>query len=399
MTDRPTQAGSIASGVDNFIRQFCILPEAAYLPLALWAIATHTSDAFDAFPYIALLSPMKRCGKTRVLEVLELLCAKPRFITTVSPASLFRMMEESPTLLLDEVEALRNSKPSETAQAILAILNAGHRKGATVTRCEPTERDWKVRYFRVYGPKAFAAIGRLPDTLADRCICLPMQRKTTTQNVARFLRAKAPIEAAPIFDSVATWAEMRRDAVCTAYEGIGDIGFLTDREADLWMPIFAVCTVAAPDRMDELKRDARILSGAKAVDDAEDSNTLRLLVDVRAVWPVGSSSMTTESLLKLMNGLPDGLWSHYGSGGLTPIELAKMLRPFGIHPRTVRIVNGTAKGYQYVELEEAFSRYLPCTGHEAVTSVTTRINTEENGYVQPVTSSICDGQRIMLKPA
>jgi hypothetical protein len=61
---------------ETFIRRYAILPDAAYLPLAAWAVATYVPDAFDAFPYVALLSPAKRCGKTRVLELLELLCAK-----------------------------------------------------------------------------------------------------------------------------------------------------------------------------------------------------------------------------------------------------------------------------------------------------------------------------------
>ena len=54
--------------LEDFIRQYVILPDAAYLPVATWVVATYIADAFDAFPYIALVSPAKRCGKTRVLE-------------------------------------------------------------------------------------------------------------------------------------------------------------------------------------------------------------------------------------------------------------------------------------------------------------------------------------------
>src|SRR5487761_1780634 len=69
------QSPEVITSAESFIRRFCILPDAAYLPLSTWAVATHLPGAFDAFPYVALLSPVKRCGKTRVLEVLELLCA------------------------------------------------------------------------------------------------------------------------------------------------------------------------------------------------------------------------------------------------------------------------------------------------------------------------------------
>jgi len=76
VSDNPNQLPDVIDGAESFIRRFCILPSAAYLPLAAWAVATHMPDAFDSFPYIALLSPAKRCGKTRVLEVLELLTSK-----------------------------------------------------------------------------------------------------------------------------------------------------------------------------------------------------------------------------------------------------------------------------------------------------------------------------------
>ena len=180
---------------DSF-RRFVILPDAAYLPLATWVLTTYVSQAFDAFPYIALVSPTKRCGKTRVLELLELLCANPWRGTSLTSAALYRMMAGSPTLLLDEVEALRGKQVSEVSQAILAVLNAGHRKGATVPRCDGPRNE--VKHFPVFGPKAFAAIGGLPGTLADRSICITMQRKTASQTVARFLFSKCRSEAEPI---------------------------------------------------------------------------------------------------------------------------------------------------------------------------------------------------------
>lgn len=360
---------------ESLIRRFCILPEAAYLPLALWTVATHVSDAFGAFPYIALTSPVKRCGKTRVLEVVGLLCSNPRRVTTASPASIFRMMEDVPTLLLDEVEPWRNSKPSEATQAVLSILNAGHRKGATVPRCEPP--DWKVRNFPVYGPKAFAAIGKLPDTLSDRCICIPMQRKPASQRVARFLFARTPAEAEPLRNAIAAWAQTNMDAVRESYESMSDLHFLGDRDADLWMPLFAVCAVAAPNRVDELTKCARSLCGAKAADDAEESQALKLLADVRGVWPDGKPHMLTAALLEALKRLPDSPWGEAGRE-LTPRGLAMILRPFGPEPRQVRVNSGTAKGYLGAAFEQAFSIYLPSIRTESETSETTRVNTGEN---------------------
>lgn len=388
----PPPPPNVIGEAGRFIRRFCVLPESAYLPLALWAIATHISDAFGAFPYVALLSPVKGCGKTRVLEILELLCANPQRITSASPASIFRMMKDVPTLLLDEVEALRNNKPSESAQAILAILNAGHRKGATVPRC--VAPNWDVEHFPVYGPKAFAAIGRLPDTLADRSFRIPMQRKTAAQNIERFIFAKTPGEAEPIRRTMASWTDSNQDAIHQTYSSMNDLPFLADREADLWMPVFAVCAVAAPERVAELRKCALALCGDKAADDLDDSVALTLLSDVRSVWTPGRQNMTTASLMDALVRLPESAWAE-PEHKLTPKKLAGMLRPFGIEPRQVRVGGGTGKGYLLADFEAAYSRYLPLSGAEKETSETTRINIGENAYFHPKHNSPVSGAKTL----
>jgi len=368
---------NMTGDVESFIRRFAVLPDAAYFPLAMWTIATYVSDAFDAFPYIALVSPAKRCGKTRVLELLELLCLKAWRGTSPTSAALYRMMADSPTLLLDEVEALRGKQVSEVSQAILAVLNAGHRKGATVPRCDGPQN--KVKHFPVFGPKAFAAIGGLPDTLADRSICITMQRKTASQTVARFLNSKGKMEAEPIRALLTSWAEQQRETVRTAYEGMADLGFLTDRDADLWMPLFAVCSVAAPERVGELKQCAQALTGSKAADDVEDSLPLKLLADVRSLWPMSAAHMATATVLERLKEIPDSPWTDFGKNGLNARALSRMLRPFGVEPRQVRTMAGNLKGYQFAELEQAFSRYLPAMSVLSETPDTTRVNTDENG--------------------
>lgn len=341
-------------GAEALIRRFCVLPNSAYLPLATWVVATYVSQAFDTFPYIALVSPAKRCGKTRVLEVLELLCARAWRGTSPTSAALYRMMESCPTLLLDEVEAFRGKNLSEMQQAILAVLNAGHRKGATVPRCDGPRNE--VRHFPVFGPKAFTAIGGLPDTLADRCICVTMQRKTAAQRVERFLFARAKADSEPLRESLAAWAKEQDENVRVAYEGMPDLGFLTDRDADLWMPLFAVCAIAVPQRLAALRDCAVALTHAKQADDVDDSFPLRLLADVREVWPAGIAHLPTASLLESLKGLSEGPWAEYE---LTARKLSRMLRPFGAIPRTVRVGSVTAKGYLRSDLDEAFSRYLP----------------------------------------
>jgi hypothetical protein len=383
-----SEAPNVIRQVEDFIRRYAILPDAAYLPLATLAVATYLADVFDAFPYVAFLSPTKGCGKTRMLELLELMCSKAWRGTFPTAAALYRMMAKIPTLLLDEVEALRGRQVSEVSQAILAVLNAGYRKGATVPRCDGPNHD--LKFFPVYGPKVFAAIGGLPGTLADRSICITMQRKTAAQSVQRFLQSRAEAETAPIRESLKAWAETNRRTVRAVYVKTDDLGFLADREAELWMPLFAICAVAAPDRVRELKESAQALTGAKGADDVEDSLPLKLLADVRNVCAARSAHMLTAALLEALKGIPESPWGEPGHE-LTARKLARMLHPFGVESRSVRVGDETGKGYSRVDFEEAFSRYLRCSCTQSVTSVTTRMNTGENANFGNVTEASCDG--------
>ena len=358
----PSASNSVESGAklvddtEQFIRRYMALPEHAYLPLALWSTATHLAEEFDCFPYVAAVSPMKRSGKTRLAETLELLVRRPWRGTAPSPAALYRMLEDAPTLLLDEIEALNGKNKSETSLILLAVLNAGHRKGATIPRCDGPHHE--VRHFPVYGPKFFAAIGKLPDTLSDRSIVVKMKRRTKAQPVARFRQGKAAAEAKPLHDAVERFAEIARGDIRRAYQQVveNDLTFLNDRDADIWSPLFAVCRVAAPDRWSELEKCARELSKAKAGDDADDSWKLTLLRDIRAVWPDGEDKFETSLLLAKLNVLEESPWKEHP---LTSRKLAGMLRPFEVEPRTIRIDDvRTAKGYCYEQLKDAFDRYL-----------------------------------------
>jgi Protein of unknown function (DUF3631) len=391
----PPNKIDVLGELERFLRRYVVLPDAAYLPLAVWVLATYLAKVFDCFPYLALLSPAKRCGKTRLLEVLEILCWESWRGTAPTPAALFRMMTRCPTLLLDEVEALKAGKnTSETQQAILAILNAGHRRGATVPRC--AGKDQHLEFFPVYGPKAFAAIGKLPDTLADRSIVVTMQRRKAEQRISRFLFGRAKGEVELLVECLAKWSKEHDEDSRAAYESTTDLTWLSDRDADLWMPLFAVCSVAAPGRVSELKENATALTGAKTGDDLDDSLPLRLLSDIRAIWPDGTLHISSATLLELLRAIEDAPWLEYE---VTARKLAKWLRPFGASPRQVRVGNVTVKGYQRAEFEEAFTRYLSDTQVQSETTETTRANTGENLLFPSETTRPCFTSENDIKPA
>ncbi len=80
---------------------------------ALWIAHTHLMDEWDSTPRLAFLSPEPGSGKTRALELTELLVPRPILSFNATPAYIFREVgsdEGPPTLLYDEIDTVFGSK-------------------------------------------------------------------------------------------------------------------------------------------------------------------------------------------------------------------------------------------------------------------------------------------------
>src|SRR5437764_7905716 len=90
--------------VHAFLARFVIYPsEHAQVAHTLWIAHTHLMGAWDSTPRIAFLSPEPGSGKSRALEVSELLVPNPVEAVNVTAAYLFRKVgNDHPTILFDE---------------------------------------------------------------------------------------------------------------------------------------------------------------------------------------------------------------------------------------------------------------------------------------------------------
>ena len=187
--------------IEAFIRRFVVfISAAAPRVIALWVLHSHAIAAADATPYLGIISPTKRCGKTRLEEVLQLLARNAWKIDGApSEATLFRKIEkELPALLLDEADALWAGGDVRT-EPLRAIFNSGNRRGATVPRCIGEGKNQEVHDFSVFCPKVLSGIKttRWPDTVLDRCFLIPLRRKTRGETVERLRVRKVGPKARP----------------------------------------------------------------------------------------------------------------------------------------------------------------------------------------------------------
>jgi hypothetical protein len=81
----------VPDDVAEFVRRYVLLPsDLALVAVVLWIAYAHCLEAAEATPYLSVQSPEKRSGKTRLLEVLELVVPRPLRAPAASESALFR---------------------------------------------------------------------------------------------------------------------------------------------------------------------------------------------------------------------------------------------------------------------------------------------------------------------
>lgn len=165
--------------ITHILKQYLEMREDEYLAVALWALHTHFFEQFMVTPRLALVSPVRDCGKTTVLSILNVLCARPEKTDGITPAALFRLMDsDRPTLLCDEAD---NYDLASNA-TFRAVLNSGHRRGGKIIRVI----DDAPRRYSTFAPVAVAAIGSLPLPLMRRSVVIHMNScRATTPAISR----------------------------------------------------------------------------------------------------------------------------------------------------------------------------------------------------------------------
>jgi hypothetical protein len=118
--------------VYDFLGRFITFPsDEAHVAVALWVLHTHLMDRWDSMPRLALLSAEPASGKTRVLEILELLVPRPIQPVNASSAYLFTMlatrMAYQPSSSMRSIQSSdrRQRIPTKKFAAFLTLVTAG----------------------------------------------------------------------------------------------------------------------------------------------------------------------------------------------------------------------------------------------------------------------------------
>jgi hypothetical protein len=338
-----------------YIRRYVVLSGEQLVVLALWVVHTHAFAAADTTPYLEITSAEKRSGKSRLLEVLDTVAARSWHTGRVTSAVLVRKVaREQPALLLDESDAAFKGD-REYAETLRGVLNAGFRRGGKASLCVGQGANITYEDFPVFSPKAIAGIGKLPDTVSDRAIKIELRRRARSESVERFRLRKVKDEAEKLRVEAAAWAEAHKDQLTGQEPELPEE--LDDRAQDICEPLLAIAEVAGGKWPERARKAVVALAGAAARQDSE-SLGVRLLRDIRDVF-AGATKLHTSTILEKLQADESKPWARLGGEGLDARGLARLLQPYGIQPKQVRIGDDSRKGYERENFEDAWERYCP----------------------------------------
>jgi hypothetical protein len=197
-----------------------------------------------------------------------------------------------------------------------------------------------------------------------------MRRRRHDEHVSQFRQRKAGPVGKAIGQRLAGWAE-----ACGADVGRAEPelpAWLSDRPADVWEPLIAIADAAGGVWPAWAREAAGAIEANRRTVDV--SLGIRLLTDIHTVF-AADDKLATVTLLERLNALDEAPWGNLRGKPLDARGLARRLSRYDVRPKSVRLADDVAKGYERSDFEDVWGRYLSLA-HTSVTSVTS-VTTDE----------------------
>ncbi len=354
-----TEGADLLAQLKDLIASYVIMPcEQALDATTLWVAATHLQNSWQHAPRLAVVGPAKRCGKSRLLDILAETVHDPVLTVNSTPAAVFRSITaEPPTLLVDEADTIFGTpKMAEKNEEMRGLLNAGHQRDRYVLRV--VGNDHTPQRFHTFAMAAIAGIGDLPDTIMDRSVVIRMRRRAEGERVSPYRTKRDSPALHQVRAQLTQWAGTLAEQALHLEPDMP----VEDRAADTWEPLVITADLAGGSWPQLARTACSHMVASEAAAEADNPSNARILADIRRIFfnAGDPESLTTDHILFALNGDPEAPWAEHGRGGLLPRGLGSMLREYGIRSGNVRIADGTQrKGYNRNKFADAWKRYCP----------------------------------------
>jgi hypothetical protein len=361
---RTIEGTAILNRLHAVLTRYVVLPSAEAMDaVVLWIAASHAQPAWAHAPRLVIRAPEKRCGKSRLLDVVEGTCCNPLITVNASTAAVYRSIgsDEPPTLLVDEADTIFGGKQAEANEELRGLLNAGHQRNRPTIRWDNARN--RVEKISTFAMAALAGIGQMPDTIEDRAVVIRMRRRAPGETVAPYRHRRDGPALRQLANDLNVWLRGNLPNL----ERAEPVMPLEDRAADTWEPLIAVADLAGGDWPDRGRHAAELLT-AERDGNSVSSDRIRLLTDCRTAFGT-LDALPTTVLIDRLKADPEAPWAEYGGPGLNAMTLGKLLREYDITSGNIRftadaarayqLTSTQAKGYQRADFADAWHRY--CT--------------------------------------
>lgn len=350
----PVDGASLAEEIRDRLRAHVVFGASGDADAAtLWIFGSYLMDTWRLWPRLMVTSPTKACGKSTLLEVLDAIVRGGFIASNASPAAVFRAIEAwHPTLLLDEADTWMTQN-----EELAGVLNSGHtRRTARVIRVSEVKGQHLPVAFSTWCAMAIAGIGGLRDTLMSRSIVIGLRRRLPDEPVDR-LPLDLHHQLLRTRRQIARWAEDNAGRIAAMQSEPPDCG--DDRRRDNWTPLHRIAAAlggAWPDRT----ASAYVTQSQAQDEDTEPAGVMMLgdlseIFASRRVDRIASSELVGDLLL-----LEERPWAEWRNGKpITAQSVAKLLKPFGVKVRILKLNGATARVYLRSEIDAAAARYTP----------------------------------------
>ena len=351
----------LANDISSVLARFFHMGEEERIAVTLWVLHTWVIAAAEYTPYLYIHSAERRSGKSNLLDTLELLTPRPYKTSSASPAAIRRiLMVEGymPTLLLDEVDEMLFVKNREAISDYMTIFNSGYAKHGKALLVVPEgKRDYAVVSIATFAPKVLCGIDRhpLPDTLADRSIPIRMERSPYYLDYEKMSDHAIQGATESIRTRLEVWGNSAPFFIDPDYRPETE---LRGRAEDIWQPLFGVSDFIGGEWMDLARQSAMKLNA----DTITETVGVQLLAEMRRMFnESGADTLWTYEVCNALLEDDESPWQRLGRGGkpVEPLDIAIMLRPYGIKSKALRLMGLVRRGFNRGMFEGAWRQYLP----------------------------------------
>ena len=190
--------------------------------------------------------------------------------------------------------------------------------------------------------------------MGSRSILIEMRRRAPDETIEPFRVRLHKQEAGPLYGGLAAWATFVSKQFSGVYPDMP--AEISDREADCWEPLLAIADAAGSD-WPEMARDAAVSLVRRGKEQLQTTG-IELLQHILEAFG-DDEKMWTSKLLKALCERDESPWAEDGKRPtLNDRRLGKMLTPYGIKSKDVRIGDLNRKGYLAEDFVDAWNRYL-----------------------------------------